>query len=55
MDACNTLQTLGTSLGNIHSQTIFKRIALLSGVEKTLKTMKEVIWHAIDTFRKYTH
>jgi len=37
------------SLGSICSQSIFKRVALLGGVEKTLKAMEEEIWHAINT------
>ena len=53
--AYKTLSDLGASLGSIRSQTIFKWVALLGGVEKTLKAMEEVIWHTIDTFRKFTH
>ena len=48
-NACKALRDLGASLGTVRSQTTFKRIALLGGIEKTLKAMKEVIWHVIDT------
>ena len=54
-DVCKILENFAASLRSIHSQAIFKRVALLGGVEKTLKAMREVIWHAIDTFRKYTY
>ena len=46
-DACKTLDNLAASLGSIRSQTTFKRVALLGGIEKTLKAMEEEIWQAI--------
>ena len=51
--ATKTLESLAASLGKIVGQ--FKKVTVLGGIEKTLKAMKEVIWNAIDTFRKYTH
>ena len=53
-NACRTLGDLATSLGSIRTQTTFKKVALLGGVEDILKAIKEVIWHAIDTCRNYT-
>ena len=54
-NACKTLEDLATSLGRIHSQSTLKKVALLGGVEEAVKAIKEIIWHAINTFRKYTH
>ena len=46
---------LAATLGSIRSQTVFKRVALLGGIEKTLKDMKEVETKVMDTNSKQVY
>ena len=50
-DACKILENLAASLGSIRSQAIFKRVALLGGVEKTLT----VVFHSEGSYHIHMH